>query len=68
MTKNKRPKMAPVRPEEQAYLKRWQGAKSAESVWERIDRDPVYEQAAKLRNTDMGESLGTAWGRGKVPK
>ena len=68
MSKNKRPKMAPVRPEEQAYLERWKGAKSAPSVWEKIDQDPGYERAVKLRNTDMGESLGTAWGRSRGPK
>jgi hypothetical protein len=68
MTRKKKPKMAKVRPEEQAYLERWKGVKSAPSVWEKIDQDPVYAQAVKLRNSNMGESLGTAWGRTKGPK
>ena len=68
MTRRKKLKMAPVRPEEQAYLERWQGSRSAPSVWEKLDQDPAYEQAAKLRNSDMGESLGTAWGRPRGSK
>jgi hypothetical protein len=55
----KKPKIAPFRPEEQAYLKRWKGAKSAPSLWEKRDKDPVY--AASQR-----ESLGTSWGVSKT--
>jgi hypothetical protein len=68
MKHRKKLKMAKVRPEEQAYLERWKGVKSAPSVWEKMDQDPVYEQAVKLRNSDMGESLGTTWGQARGPK
>lgn len=68
MSKRKRPKMAPIRPEEQAYLERWKGAKSAPTVWEKMDNDPVYERAVKIRNKVSPDSLGGAWGSAKGPK
>lgn len=68
MAKRKKPKMAPFRAEEQAYLERWKGAKSAPSVWEKIDKDPVYEQAVKIRGEISPNSLGGSWGRAKGPK
>ena len=60
--------MAPVRPEEAAALERWTGARSAPTVWEKLADDPVYAASVKLRNSDLGESLGTAWGRSRGPK
>lgn len=69
MTKRKGPKMAKVRPDEQAYLKRWLGAKSAPTVWEKIDNNTVYEQAVKDRYDPLHpDSLGRSWGRAKRPK
>lgn len=60
------PKMAPVRPEEQAALKRWNGSKNAPSIWEKIDRDVVYEAALKNRDVISDAStLSNQWGIGK---
>lgn len=56
------PKKAIVRPEEQQYLKRWKGAKSAPSLWEKMDNDPTYESAVKSRPEG---SLGNHWGIGR---
>jgi hypothetical protein len=65
--KTKGPKMAIPRPEEIEYLKRWEGARSAPSIWEKMDRDPVYERQTKLRN-DLSSSPGSmsnSWGVGR---
>lgn len=57
--------------EEQRYLNRWKGTKSAPSLFEKIDKDPSFEGALKGRTgTDpLGvptePSLGTQWGIGK---
>jgi hypothetical protein len=65
------PKMAPFRPEEEAYLRRWSGVKSAPSLFEKIDKDAVYESALKGRipPDEFGISsepkMGTHWGIGK---
>lgn len=70
MTKSKKPKgpkMAVPRPEEIEYLKRWQGARSAPSIWEKMDSDPAYEKQTKLRN-DLHASPGSmsnSWGIGR---
>ena len=55
--KKKFPKRAPRRPEEEALIRRWSGAKSAPTLWERLD-DPVFGYNAR-------ESLGTHWGVGR---
>ena len=68
MSKRKKPKIAKVRPEEQAYLTRWAGAKSAPTLWEKIENDPVYEKAVKIRNEINPGSLGGSWGRSRGPK
>ena len=63
------PKMAKIRPEEQSYLARWRGVKSAPTVWEKIDNDPVYEQAVKQRYDELHQdSLGQSWGKSRGPK
>jgi hypothetical protein len=46
-----------VRPQD-PNLKRWKGARTAPSLWEKRDRDPAY--ASNTRGT-----LGTAWGIGR---
>lgn len=57
--------------EEQKYLNRWKGAKSAPSVFEKIDKDVTYESALKGRTTKdpfgryTEPNMGTAWGIGK---
>ncbi len=57
--------------EEQRYLKRWKGTKSAPSLFEKIDKDPTYESALKGRTVtdEFGHTspptLGTKWGIGK---
>jgi hypothetical protein len=62
----KKPKMAPVRPEEIEYLKRWKGAKSHPSLWEKMDRDPIYNAALKNREEgEFGTTLSNKWGIGK---
>jgi len=70
--KPKGPKMATTRPEEQEYLTRWKGARSHPSLWEKIDRDPVYESALKGRTGPDGKgiiddntTMGKHWGIGK---
>lgn len=66
------PKMAPYRPEEEAFLRRWRGVKSAPSLFEKIDRDAAFEGALNGRVTKdehgkpIGEpGMGTQWGIGK---
>jgi len=54
-----RPMIATPRPEEIAFLKRWNNARSAPSLWEKKERDIVY--AAALENRPEG-SLGKSWG------
>lgn len=44
--------------EQDPSMKRWKKAKSAPSLWEKRDKDPVY--ASNMRST-----LGTQWGIGK---
>ncbi len=39
-------------------LKRWKGARTAPSLWEKRDKDPAYASS-------MRETLGTAWGIGR---
>ena len=57
--------------EEQKYLNRWKGAKSAPSLFEKIDKDSVYEGTLKSRTgpDELGNynepSMGTKWGIGK---
>jgi hypothetical protein len=46
---SKKPKMAPYRPEEEAYLKRWKGSKSAPSLWEKIDKDVKFNSQLRGR-------------------
>ena len=66
MTKKKLPKMAPFRPEEEAYLRRWKGAKKASGFFERMDSDAAYNSAVKSRTDEFGEhKMGTSWGIGK---
>lgn len=61
--------MTLVRPEKQAYLKRWQGDRSTPTVWEKLDNDPVYERVVKKRYDEINtDSLGTSWGRRRGPK
>ena len=45
----KKPKRAPYRPEEEAYLKRWQNSKSAPSLWEKMDKDSKFYAHLKSR-------------------
>jgi len=59
--KQKGPKMAIPRPEEIEYLKRWQGVRSAPSLWEKMERDPVFERQVKSRDG----SLSNVWGIGR---
>lgn len=60
------PKMAPDRPEEREALKRWNGSKSAPSLWEKIDRDVIYESALKNRSeTSDAGTLSNQWGIGR---
>jgi hypothetical protein len=65
----RKPKMAPVRPGEAEYLKRWNGVINQHpSLWEKMDRDPVYERAVHSRGiSDGGDntSMGTKWGVGR---
>lgn len=65
--KEKGPKMAPVRPGEQEYLRRWKGVtKQHPSLWEKMDRDPVYASTLKTRDiTDEGTTLSNSWGVGR---
>ena len=60
------PKMAPDRPEEREALKRWNGSKSAPSLWEKIDQDILYESALKNRGaiSDAG-TMSNQWGIGR---
>jgi hypothetical protein len=58
--------------EEQRYLKRWNRVKSAPSLFEKIDKDAVFESALKGRtgeDGDIGEgggsTMGNRWGIGK---
>ena len=62
-----KPTMAIPRPEEIAYLKRWQGVKSSPSFWERKDRDVCYEAALESRGgeTGGGSTMSNHWGIGK---
>jgi hypothetical protein len=46
---SKKPKRAPYRPEEEAYLKRWQGTKSAPSLWEKMDKDAKFNSQLRSR-------------------
>lgn len=64
--------MAPYRPEEEAYLRRWKGVKAAPSLFEKIDRDAVFAGALNGRipkdegGNPVGEpGMGTQWGIGK---
>lgn len=64
--KQKGPKIAPERPEEIDYLKRWKGAKSAPSLWEKMDKDPVFDHAVKSRGAgENGSTMSNTWGVGK---
>ena len=45
----KKPKRAPYRPEEEAYLRKWRNAKSAPSLWEKMDKDPKFDAHMKSR-------------------
>jgi len=60
MAKSKKPKRAPYRPEEEAYLKKWENSRSAPSLWEKIDRDVSFSSHLKNRVTidDHGNVLG----------
>lgn len=67
--KKKKPAAKPTwaipRPEELAFLKRWQNTNTT-SVWKKMDRDVVYEAAVKARVGDTGEcSMSNQWGIGK---
>ena len=68
MAKKKKLKRAPFRPEEAAYLKRWERSQSAPTVWEKMDQDPVYAKGVEQRLNSGNESLGTTWGRSQGPK
>lgn len=69
MSKKKKPnlpQMAPYRPEEAAYLKRWRSTKTPSSFFEKLDKDPVYASTVKSRTEDDGtHKMGTSWGIGK---
>ena len=45
----KKPKRAPYRPEEEAYLKRWSNSKSAPSLWEKMDKDVKFNSHLRSR-------------------
>jgi hypothetical protein len=47
-----------VRPQDENLVKKWKGAKTAPSVWEKRERDPAYAHS-------MRDSMGMAWGIGK---
>jgi hypothetical protein len=67
--KRKGPKMAKVRPDEQAFIARWSGVKTTPTVWEKMDQDPVYDSAVKTRYDELHpDSLGKSWGRPWSPK
>jgi hypothetical protein len=68
MAKKKKLKMAPRRPEEEAYLKRWANAKSAPTLWEKLDTDLAFERSAKIRGEISPGSLGKSWGKAKSTK
>lgn len=58
-----KPTMAIPRPEELAFLKRWQGVRPpAPSLWTKMEKDVAYEAAVKARGDD---SLSNQWGIGK---
>jgi hypothetical protein len=63
----KLPTMAPYRPEEEAYLRRWKGVKTGPpSFFEKFDRDPVYNSTVRSRIDEDGtQKMGTTWGVGK---
>ena len=65
--KQKGPKMAPERPGEKEYLKRWKGVtKQHPSFWEKMDRDPVYEATLKTRDEgESGSTMSNSWGVGR---
>ena len=65
--KEKGPKMAPIRPGEQEYLQRWKGVtKQHPSIWEKMDKDPVYEATLKTRDVyDDATTMGNKWGVGR---
>jgi hypothetical protein len=71
--KNKKrgPKIATPRPEEAAFLRRWAGVKSAPTLFEKIDKNPVYEATLKSRTSidEFGKTsepnMGNQWGIGK---
>jgi len=66
MPKHKLPKMAPFRPDEEAYLKRWKGVKKTLGFFEKMHSDPVYNSAVASRTTEDGEhKIGSSWGIGK---
>ena len=69
--KPKGPRLAPERPEENEYLKRWKGARHTHpTFWEKMDKDPVYDRAVKIRTDEFGEhKMGTrvTGGRPKTP-
>jgi hypothetical protein len=55
----KKPRRAPYRPEEEAYLKRWQGSKAAPSLWEKMDKDPKFDAhlRGRIEYDDTGYPL-----------
>ena len=64
--KHKGPKIAPPRPEEEQYLNRWKGSKSAPSLWEKMERDPAFDYALKTRDIgENGSTMSNSWGVGK---
>ena len=42
-------KKVPYRPQEEAYLKRWNGTKSAPSLWEKMEKDVKFDSHLKSR-------------------
>lgn len=55
----KKPKRAPYRPEEEAYLKRWSGTKSAPSLWEKMEKDAKFDShlRSRIQYDDQGYNL-----------
>jgi len=56
---SKKPKKAPYRPEEEVYLKRWRGTKSAPSLWEKMDKDAKFDAhlRGRIEYDDTGHPL-----------
>jgi hypothetical protein len=65
--KQKGPKIAPIRPGEQEYLQRWKGVTQQHpSLWEKMDKDPVYASALNTRGvTEEGSTMSNKWGVGR---